>query len=399
MKIEKPILSVVVLNYNVKHFLQLCLDSVQKALQDIPAEIIVVDNASSDRSLEMVREHFPKIKLIVNKNNEGFSKGNNIGIEQASGTYLCILNPDTVVSENTFKDLIDFHKKTPQCGIVGPRLIDGSAKFLLESKRGVPTPLVAFSKVFGLYKISKKSFGKFYSLHLNEFETGPAPILVGAFMFMEREVFIKAGKFDEQFFMYGEDMDLSYRVEKLGYTNYYFGSTTAVHFKGESTQKDSRYQLRFQQALQLFYDKHFSPNFWVRIFVNAATSLFSLFKKYKSSRADAKQISRPSSYVIISKNNTLVDRFSKTLYHRFFHFESLMKSYQVSTLPYTEYLLDMDAMTYEELIVFMNHAPHQATFKIKPQNANFFVGSNDSNCRGEILVIGETYAKKIKSQA
>ena len=181
-------LSVIILNYNVRYFLEQCILSVQKALEGIDSEIIVVDNASSDDSCEMMMAKFPNIKLIENATNLGFPKGNNIGVAQAKGEYICILNPDTVVAEDTFKKLL---AKSCQvsAGIIGCKLIDGTGNFLPESKRGVPTPWVAFTKIFGLYKISNY-FGKYYAQHVSHNESGNVDILVGAFMMMKRELYL-----------------------------------------------------------------------------------------------------------------------------------------------------------------------------------------------------------------
>ena len=182
-------LSVIILNYNVRYFLELCVISVQKALETIDAEIIVVDNNSSDGSCEMIKQRFPNITFIANKENLGFPKGNNIGVAQAKGKYICILNPDTVVAEDTFSEILAFAEKQQDLGIVGCKLIDGTGNFLPESKRGVPTPFVAFTKIFGLYKFSNY-FGNYYAQHLQESETGKVSILVGAFMVMKRELYL-----------------------------------------------------------------------------------------------------------------------------------------------------------------------------------------------------------------
>jgi GT2 family glycosyltransferase len=262
-------LSVIILNYNVRYFLEQCVLSVQKALEGIDSEIIVIDNASSDDSCEMMKTKFPHIKLIENEANLGFPKGNNIGVAQAKGEYICILNPDTVVAEDTFSKVFSFvtssevemlHSQlstsNSQLGIIGCKLIDGAGNFLPESKRGVPTPWVAFTKIFGLYKISNY-FGKYYAQHLSENQSGKVDILVGAFMMMKRELYLKVGGFDENCFMYLDDIDLSYLVLKTGKSNYYFHETFVIHYKGESTVRDETYMKRFREAMQFFYNKHF----------------------------------------------------------------------------------------------------------------------------------------------
>ncbi|RYF86466.1 MAG: glycosyltransferase family 2 protein, partial [Chitinophagaceae bacterium] len=251
-------LSVIILNYNVRYFLQQCIMSVVKALEGIESEIIVVDNNSPDDSCDMVCALFPNVRLIANTENLGFPKANNIGVAAASGDYICILNPDTAVAENTFTKLLAFVEKLHNPGITGVKLIDGTGKFLPESKRGLPTPFTAFTKMSGLYKAFPKTFGKYYATHITSEQTGKVDILVGAFMFLKRQDYLDFGGFDEQFFMYGEDIDLSYRMLQSGKSNHYLHSTSVIHYKGESSVKDARYRQRFSEAMQLFYKKHFS---------------------------------------------------------------------------------------------------------------------------------------------
>ena len=183
-------LSVIILNYNVRFFLEQCVFSVQKALENMDSEIIVVDNNSQDDSCAMMKQLFPNVKLIENTSNVGFPKGNNIGVAQAKGEFICILNPDTVVAEDTFTKVLAFAKKQSDLGIVGVKLIDGTGNFLPESKRGIPTPWAAFTKITQLYKIFPKSriWNQYYAQYLSENETGKAAILVGAFMVMKREL-------------------------------------------------------------------------------------------------------------------------------------------------------------------------------------------------------------------
>jgi GT2 family glycosyltransferase len=211
-------LSIVIVNYNVKHFLGQCLISVERAIKNINAEVFVVDNASTDGSCEMVKESFGWVKLIASQTNLGFSTGNNLAIKQATGEYVLLLNPDTVVAEDTFEKCIAFMDTQPGAGALGVRMIDGKGNFLPESKRGLPTPSVAFYKTFGLSKIFSKSktFNRYHLGFLPEFETNEVEILSGAFMFIRKKVLDEIGLLDETFFMYGEDIDLSYRIIKAG---------------------------------------------------------------------------------------------------------------------------------------------------------------------------------------
>ena len=254
-------LSVIIVNYNVKHFLEQCLHSVQKATENIPAEIYVVDNNSVDGSAQLVREKFPHIHFIENKENVGFSRANNQAIRQAKGKCIVLLNPDTVVEENTFQKIIEFMDEHPEAGGLGVKMIDGKGNFLPESKRGLPTPWVAFYKMFGISRLFPKSkkFGKYHLSYLDENEIHEVEVLAGAFMLLRKSVLDKIGLLDETFFMYGEDIDLSYRILQAGYKNYYFPETTIIHYKGESTKKGSlNYVKVFYNAMIIFARKHFS---------------------------------------------------------------------------------------------------------------------------------------------
>ncbi len=254
-------LSVIIVNYNVKHFLEQCLYSVQKASKTVSAEIFVVDNNSVDGSAALVREKFPDVHLIENKENVGFSKANNQAIRLSKGKYILLLNPDTVVEEKTFEIVTGFMNEHSDAGGLGVKMIDGKGNFLPESKRGLPTPWVAFCKMSGLSKLFPKSkkFGKYHLSYLDENETHEVDVIAGAFMLLRRETLNKTGLLDETFFMYGEDIDLSYRITKSGYKNYYLPETTIIHYKGESTKKGSlNYVKVFYNAMIIFAKKHFS---------------------------------------------------------------------------------------------------------------------------------------------
>lgn len=254
-------LSVVIVNYNVKYFLEQCLHSVVKASQNIAVEVFVVDNNSVDRSVEMVREKFPTVHVIANKENTGFSYANNQAIKISKGEYVLLLNPDTVVEEDTFKKIIGFMDEHPDAGGLGVKMIDGKGNFLPESKRGLPTPEVAFYKIFGLATLFPKSqrFARYHLGYLDDNKINEIDVLSGAFMLMRKSALDKVGLLDEAFFMYGEDIDLSYRITKGGFKNYYFPETRIIHYKGESTKKSSvNYVFVFYNAMIIFAKKHFS---------------------------------------------------------------------------------------------------------------------------------------------
>ncbi|WP_319502264.1 glycosyltransferase [uncultured Draconibacterium sp.] len=256
-------ISIVIVNYNVKYFLEQCLHSIEKALQNVQGEVFVVDNNSVDGSAQLITEKFPTITFIQNTENLGFSRANNQAIRKANGKYVLLLNPDTVVEEDTFEKVISFMETHPDAGGLGVKMIDGKGVFLPESKRGLPTPWVAFYKIFGLSKLFPKSrkFGKYHLSYLSRDEVQEIDVLAGAFMLLRKSVLDKVGLLDESFFMYGEDIDLSYRIQKGGYKNYYYPETTIIHYKGESTKKGSlNYVKVFYNAMIIFAHKHFSES-------------------------------------------------------------------------------------------------------------------------------------------
>ena len=375
-------LSVIILNYNVRYFLELCVSSVQKAIEGLDAEIIVVDNNSSDDSCQMMKEKFPQIKLIANKENTGFPKGNNIGVAQAKGEYICILNPDTVVAEDTFVKILNTKNWQLNTGIIGCKLIDGTGKFLPESKRGIPTPWVAFTKIFGLYKIFPKwkAVNQYYAQHLTENQSGEVDILVGAFMVMKRNFYLELGGFDEDCFMYSDDIDLSYMALKKGKTNFYVHETTVIHFKGESTVRDGLYIKRFREAMQFFYTKHFKKSFFFDVMMKMGSFFFSTIKMFQGKTVSK---SKPDNYVFITEkleNSTLLKNFKVNSVNSTIDFTKNNQR--------TEFIIDLNTISYQKAIQLMeaNKNAHY-TFKMLLPNANFLIGSNSSNERGEVIFL------------
>ncbi|MDG1842501.1 MAG: glycosyltransferase [Crocinitomicaceae bacterium] len=279
-------MSIIIVNYNVEFYLEQCLNSVNKAIKKIDTEVFVVDNNSIDGSVEMIKRKFPHVKLIENNFNAGFSKANNQAVSQSNSKFILLLNPDTVVEEFTFEKVIDFMESKPKAGACGIRMVDGKGKFLPESKRGLPTPLTSLYYLFGLSKVFRKSkkINRYHLGYLDEFKNHEVDILSGAFMFIKAEAIEKCGMLDETFFMYGEDIDLSYRIKQAGYKNYYFSESTIIHYKGESTKKSSvNYVLVFYKAMAIFAEKHFSKKqakslttlINLGIYFKAATALLS----------------------------------------------------------------------------------------------------------------------------
>ncbi len=254
-------ITVIIVSYNVKYFLEQALASVQRASKNISAETIVVDNASSDGSVAMIRSRFPGVQLIENKENKGFATANNQAIRISKGEYVLLLNPDTLVQEDAFEKTLRFMDNHPDAGALGVKMIDGKGIFLPESKRALPTPKVAFYKMTGLSALFPKSeiFGRYHLGFLDENKIHEVEVLSGAFMLIRKKALGETGLLDETFFMYGEDVDLSYRITKAGYKNYYFPETRILHYKGESTRKGSlNYVRMFYNAMLIFERKHFS---------------------------------------------------------------------------------------------------------------------------------------------
>ena len=374
-------LSVIILNYNVRYFLEQCVLSVQKALEDIDGEIIVIDNNSSDDSCAMMQQKFPNIKLIANKENLGFPKGNNIGVEHAKGEFVSILNTDTVVAEDTFLKILNPKNWSANTGIIGCKLIDGTGNFLPECKRGVPTPFVALTKILGLYKLSN-SFGKYYAQHLNQNQSGKVDILVGAFMVLKLELYTKIAGFDENCFMYSDDIDLSYRVLQEGKSNYYFHETTVIHYKGESTVRDRTYMNRFQEAMNFFYKKHFKVSIFFSIFMKIGIVFFSFLKMFQGKVKDKEN---PENYFLISESSNkleLINKLENTL--------NIIFTDTVVNGKRTEFVIDLNSVSFKKAIQWMEDNKNKNhTYKLLPPNSNFILGSNSSNDRGEVLVFKE----------
>lgn len=350
------------------YFLELCLQSVQAALKNLEAEIIVVDNNSQDRSCELIKNKFPEVVLIENETNLGFSKGNNIGVAQASGDYVCILNPDTVVAEDTFENILNFAESQDKLGIVGCKLIDGRGCYLPESKRNIPSPKVAIQKILG-------RSSSYYAHQVESNEIGEVPVFVGAFMLMKRKVYQQVGGFDEDYFMYGEDIDLSYRILKAGFKNIYFGQTQVIHYKGESTLKDKTYAKRFYGAMQIFYKKHFKSSFLFDTLVWIGIRVSQILKNKTSEESHL-----VDNYTLISNSNqdALENVLPKPL---------LVKSQIDEDLVESQVIFDANLCSFKSIITQMSSLEKNRglTYKILPKNTNFILGSNSSKSRGEVI--------------
>ena len=253
-------LSVIIVSYNVRYYLEQCLLSLVRATEGIETEIYVVDNHSRDGSAEFISERFPKVNVISMSHNSGFASANNVAIKQSSGEYVLLLNPDTIVAEDTIRESVAFMDNHPEAGAHGVRMLKSNGENALESRRGLPTPMTAFYKMCGLcakYPNSKR-FGHYYMSNLPWDKPAQIEIISGAYCMLRRKALDEIGLLDEDFFMYGEDIDLSYRMLKGGYENWYIPSAI-LHYKGESTQQSSfRYVHVFYEAMLIFFRKHFS---------------------------------------------------------------------------------------------------------------------------------------------
>jgi GT2 family glycosyltransferase len=270
-------LSVIIVSFNVHDFLRQCLLSVESAADKIDCEIFVVDNNSEDASVEMIRNEFPDIRIIINKVNAGFSAANNQAIIKSSGRFVLLLNPDTIVGRDTFEGCIDFMKNHTDAGAIGIRMINGEGRFLPESKRAFPSLPTAFFKSFGISFLFPKSkfLNRYYLPQFDPNETSLTEVISGAFMFIRREALNKSGLLDENFFMYGEDIDLSYRLMKTGFNNYYFPDIQIVHFKGKSTSRD-RYKdiLHFYKAMRVYIRKRAAEGKYASILILVIPAVF-----------------------------------------------------------------------------------------------------------------------------
>ncbi|TVZ53285.1 glycosyltransferase family 2 protein [Dokdonia sp. Hel_I_53] len=374
-------LSIIIVNYNVQHYLELCLDSVVAATRNIDSEVIVVDNASVDESVAMLVRKFPDVIVITNTSNLGFSKANNLGVGAATGEYICILNPDTVLGEHVFDEVFAFAKAKKTPGIIGVRLVDGTGHFLPESKRNIPTPSVSLKKILGYDSA-------YYDSKITVEGSGEVAVLVGAFMFLKKTSYLEIGGFDERYFMYGEDIDLSYSILKQGYKNYYLGASTIIHFKGESTIKNKVYRERFFGAMTLFYTKYFKRNKLEQLLVQVGVKvalLKSILSLKIGIRKDQLEKYSPTAYILVSNQEILLDRLQVAV-SKPIRIAGCLKHFSAGE----EVFFDASYVSYIHIIKeIITHKHSGLTFKIIPKNSTFAVGSNSSDGRGDIIHFGE----------
>ena len=374
-------LSIIIVNYNVQYFLEQCLLSVIEASKNIQTEIIVVDNNSTDGSCSMILEKFPQVTLIRNSENLGFSKSNNQGVERANGEYILILNPDTVLGENIFEKILIYSESKEDFGALGVRFIDGTGNFLPECKRNFPSVRIAFRKLLGFAN-------RYYANHIDEYENKEVDILSGAFMLLKRDVYLKNGGFDEDYFMYGEDVDLSYTLSSRGYSNYYFGEATIIHYKGESTIKDKPYLKNFYGAMQIFYKKHFKINNLVHFSLNVLFKLVMIYKLLKKSDSITKSLMR-NKMIYIGDDFHTYDNIKRHLQTEISEFCSTPPA---TIENYELIILDSACLSFSEIIKYFEELKSiKIRKRIIPKNTNFIIGSDSSGDRGEVVQIDKNH--------
>lgn len=371
-------LSIIILNYNVRYFLEQSILSVERALHGIDAEIIVADNDSKDDSCDMVRKRFPHVKLLENKENLGFSKANNRAVAVAKGEYVCILNPDTAIAEDTFSKALNYAEKQEKFGALGVYLMDGTGNFLPESKRNIPTPWRSLLKLVGW----TKGTNGYYARHVDDRGMGEVDTLVGAFMLMKRAVYNEVGGFDEDYFMYGEDIDLSYKLIKAGYKNYYLGDLCVLHYKGESTQKDNAYLDRFYGAMRIFYNKHFRSNYIQHAFMNFGVKMAKTFRRRKEGRRKS-NAPYTEEVLVFTESIALLKKLSEV-------YDIPVRSGSKTAMgnalfTNTLCIFDVDYVSYQQIFSVMQQRKNkQNSFRIKPPGCNFVIGSDQSDQKGNV---------------
>ena len=347
--------SVIIVNYKVKYYLAQCLHSVFRALEGIDGEVIVVDNDSQDDSISYARELYPQVTFIENKENVGFARANNMAIRQSKGEYVVLLNPDTVVNEHLLVDCISLLDARPDIGATGVRMLNENGTFAPESRRGVPTPFTAFCKMVGLTKLFPKSrlFGRYYMKYLDEYAATPIEIISGACMFIRKSVLDECGLLDEDFFMYGEDIDLSYRMLKTGKLNYYV-PTRIMHYKGESTHKNTfRYVYVFYEAMYIFFRKHYASYNWAlsspirsAIYFKGATEFVSRKLRGWLVKPQTQQEFLQSVRFLLKGSNRTIESMVEICEHNKLVYDVV----ENETMKYDFVVFDVDEFSYSQIL-------------------------------------------------
>lgn len=368
-------LSIVIVHYRVQEFLWLCLSSLQEACRSISHEIIIVDNDPQDPCKAFIGDQLTNLRWIHNKENLGFAKANNQGVAMAKGKYVLILNPDTVVSETNLQNLLKYARQKKEFGAIGIRMIDGTGQFLPESKRNIPTPLIAFNKLLGKDE-------SYYANHLSERQIGEVEVLPGAFMLFIKSVYEDMGGFDEDYFMFGEDIDLCYRLRRKGYQNYYYGKSVAIHFKGESARKDPGYYKNFYGALQIYFKKHYPEK---QILLRLNRFFISVLITLKTAAQIERAVSvKKDSILFFGERSKRSEELRITLSAK--KWKYISKTEEING-TYHILILDQGFLDFDQILSFYS----QDNFGFLPKrilskDKNICLGSDDSKRTGEVLI-------------
>ncbi len=393
-------LSIIIVNFNVKYFLEQCLFSVHKACAHITAEVFVVDNNSSDGSREYLTKKFPWVFFKWENSNVGFGKASNSVLNELTGDHVLFLNPDTLVPEDCFEKCLAFFASNKNCGGLGVRMIDGSGRFLKESKRGFPSPLTSFFKMSGLAILFSSSslFSRYYAGHLPGDKTSEVDVLAGAFMMLSKKAIAATGGFDEDFFMYGEDVDLSYRIRQAGMFNFYFAGTCILHFKGESTQRlSSDYRKHFYGAMLLFVQKHY-PTKRATLFLMteaiAASKWLAALRKGDPTVATKKdlataivanqpvftqcvQMVQHASPAVLLAGRISLQKDTESAIGTVDTIKESVRKHKIDQIIFCE-----GDLSFRDIILQVQQLKGKASFLFHAAGSNSIVGSNNKNARG-----------------
>lgn len=390
--------SIVIVNYNVKYFLEQCLFAVRKAIIGLDAEIIVVDNNSSDGSLDYLQTGFKDVCFYLNTKNTGFAHANNLGWKMAMGDMVLFLNPDTIISEDSINQSLRIFENLPNVGALGIRMIDGCGNYLPESKRGFPGPAASFYKICGLSRLFPASpvFSRYYLGQLPNNQDNRVDVLSGAFMMLRKSVLEKTNGFDETFFMYGEDIDLSFRVQQCGYINYYLANTSIIHFKGESTPKDKTYIRHFHNAMLIFVKKHYKQQSWwfsgfIQMAIMAKAGISFLSKMVYPGRNG--QVMPTSLNTIIIGSFEEIMAAKEILGHYNHPARNIINRASLEEIAALltsfkpdEIIFCTGSIGYKDIIRFIQDLPKYISFRFFTAGGKSVISSISKNSIGEILV-------------
>ena len=360
--------SVIIVSYNCKNFLDICINSVLSSFSNISGEIIIIDNNSTDGTKKFIRKFKHKIVFIQNNTNLGFAKANNIGSANAKGKFLLFLNPDTIIGENLIENYIKFYSSKKNIGLLSCRMVDGRGDFLPESKRNIPTKLIALKKIF--------NFNNGYYSELDTYEFGKVDVLCGANIFVEKNKFNELGKFNEKYFMYGEDIELSVKSKLNGYENYYLGKNSIIHFKGESNDDYFRHIKNFYGAISIYQKNVGSSSHLLNILTDVFLKLVILFKLISiPKKSTAKNIDFENIFLFSDKHyQTISDRFPKV--------KSIMKIEE--TKHESSVILDPNFLSYQEIIDLIQNNKSQI-FYFLSKDSSFLINSSNKEFQSNII--------------